>query len=163
ANLSCVAQTGLESMLPIGTPRKPFSANCWILHIESDVVERPPLGCDGRPVGFHKVQTRSWYFGGPILIVRQRLCTKNLRVPSLDFGYRGFCHRELDITVLDRNLLVLVFHNFDAQAIRYGHERLIGSAIDARLHLHARSFQPSCGLLQTLNGDPDLVYYRAII
>jgi len=28
ANLSCVAQTGLESMLPIGTPRKPFSANC---------------------------------------------------------------------------------------------------------------------------------------
>src|SRR5262249_41989198 len=84
-----------------------------------------------------------WYFGGPILIVRQRLCTKNLRVPSLDFGYRGFCHRELDITVLDRNLLVLVFHNFDAQAIRYGHERLIGSAIDARLHLHARSFQPS--------------------
>src|SRR5262249_5832002 len=24
ANLSCVAQTGLESMLPIGTPRKPF-------------------------------------------------------------------------------------------------------------------------------------------
>src|SRR6266404_8576581 len=29
ANLSCVAQTGLESMLPIGTPQKPFSANCW--------------------------------------------------------------------------------------------------------------------------------------
>src|SRR5215831_634087 len=29
ANLSCVAQTGLESMLPIGTPRKPFSANCY--------------------------------------------------------------------------------------------------------------------------------------
>jgi hypothetical protein len=28
ANLSCVAQTGLESMLPIGTPQKPFSANC---------------------------------------------------------------------------------------------------------------------------------------
>ena len=27
ANLSCVAQTGLESMLPIRTPRKPFSAN----------------------------------------------------------------------------------------------------------------------------------------
>jgi hypothetical protein len=27
-NLSCVAQTGLESMLPIATPQKPFSANC---------------------------------------------------------------------------------------------------------------------------------------
>ena len=28
ANLSCVEQTGLESMLPIATPQKPFSANC---------------------------------------------------------------------------------------------------------------------------------------
>jgi hypothetical protein len=55
---------------------------------------------------FTKFRLAPGIFGGPILIVRQRLCTKNLRVPSLDFGYRGFCHRELDITVLDRNLLL---------------------------------------------------------
>src|SRR5262245_60722704 len=45
ANLSCVAQTGLESMLPIGTPRKPFSANCSEMsaleyyHVELDTHE----------------------------------------------------------------------------------------------------------------------------
>src|SRR5262249_61015992 len=38
ANLSCVAQTGLESMLPIGTPRKPFSANCYVIFRETMLI-----------------------------------------------------------------------------------------------------------------------------
>ena len=57
ANLSCVAQTGLESMLPIGTPRKPFSANCYARRYAlftlvgiagEDDLDAPDL-CDGPP------------------------------------------------------------------------------------------------------------------
>src|SRR5262249_45140546 len=56
ANLSCVAQTGLESMLPIGTPRKPFSANCYVGSLNFQV-----LGTDQRLPHLY-----GWHNGAPV-------------------------------------------------------------------------------------------------
>jgi hypothetical protein len=63
----------------------------------------------------------------------------------------------MNVMVLNRHLLVLVFQDFDPDLVGRGHECLIKAAIVAGYNRHARGLPPRHRFLDVLHQEADVV------
>src|SRR5215475_4078478 len=67
---------------------------------------------------------------------------------------------EVDMLILDRLGLRLVFEDLDAHAIGRHHEGLVKPVVVAREHRHARGFPLGHLLLDVVDDEADMVHHR---
>src|SRR5215208_2894868 len=118
-----------------------------VRHVESDMVEDPPLSGDLRRVAFVEPQLRSRQVGdGRVVPAHARLRAERFHIPGLALRYRGFRQEEVEVLMLDWQLLALVLQNLDSQAVRRLDKGLIRPVVTSGEHRHARGLPRGNGV-----------------
>src|SRR5262249_32945035 len=88
-----------------------------VLNVEADVVQDAALGGSLRGFGLVEPQLHARNVRDRSVVALTWLGAENLSVPSLTLGDCGLRQEEMDMLALDRHRLILVFQDFDAQAV----------------------------------------------
>src|SRR4029077_18737449 len=85
------------------------------------------------------------------------LSAKGLHIPCLCFGNFTLLQEKMNVFVADRDLLVLVFQDLDADTVRSHDESLVLPIVVAWKHLHPRGFPLRNALLNVVHDEADMI------
>ena len=105
---------------------------------------------------------RAWDVNDRLVVASAGLAAEGFCVPGLRLGDLGFRQGQVDVLMLDRHALRLVFQNFDAHAVRRLDECLVEPVVAAGQHRNTRSLPLRDPLLHVVDDEADVVHHRAL-
>jgi len=128
-----------------------------IPHVEADVVEDAPSRHRLLRIRHGEADLHARQIHDRLVVPRSGLAAERFRVPRLRLRNFSRGQRQVDVLVLDRHRLRLVFEDLDAHAVRRHDKGLVQPAVAAREHVHALGL-PLCGpLLDVVHDEAHMI------